>query len=170
MAASCKKHGWFSSAINAKCPMCKAALPKPAPALCRGHKHPNCNYLACIACNKCGKGVPHVAPASSLVERAGERSLDLFHQGRAGDSRLLGQLAAEIEQLTKELGITQEWLEKFQGAASTETLRAERAEARFDEALDALREYGRHLEGCSYPHDEKYGCKCGWLEVENGLN
>jgi hypothetical protein len=27
-----------------------------------------------------------------------------------------------------------------------------------------LKEYGRHSEGCSYPHNKKYGCKCGYLD------
>ena len=31
-----------------------------------------------------------------------------------------------------------------------------------------FRHYGRHSEGCSYPHSEKYGCKCGFLDALTG--
>jgi hypothetical protein len=29
-----------------------------------------------------------------------------------------------------------------------------------------LYEYGRHQEGCSAAHGDKYRCRCGWREVE----
>lgn|SRR3990167_9831941 len=32
-------------------------------------------------------------------------------------------------------------------------------------ALEGAREYLRHSEGCSYPFNELYGCRCGFLET-----
>ena len=32
-----------------------------------------------------------------------------------------------------------------------------------------LLEFGRHSEGCNYPHNKEYGCKCGWLKIEQAL-
>ena len=32
-----------------------------------------------------------------------------------------------------------------------------------------LLEFGRHAEHCYYVYDAAYGCKCGWLEIEQAL-
>jgi len=37
------------------------------------------------------------------------------------------------------------------------------------EAKQDLLEFGRHSEGCNYPYGKEYGCKCGWLQVEQAL-
>lgn len=33
------------------------------------------------------------------------------------------------------------------------------------EQRELLTEYGRHMEGCNYPHGGEYGCKCGFLAI-----
>ena len=35
----------------------------------------------------------------------------------------------------------------------------------FKQQQELLTEYGRHSEGCNYPHGKEYGCKCGFLNV-----
>ncbi len=49
-----------------------------------------------------------------------------------------------------------------------DTLTAEnKAQAkRIEDLTDDLRDFGNHLPCCNYPHDKAYGCKCGYVEVE----
>ncbi len=35
--------------------------------------------------------------------------------------------------------------------------------------VGALQEYGRHAEGCSRAHGEKYRCRCGWSDTGKAL-
>lgn len=45
------------------------------------------------------------------------------------------------------------------------------SEARVElaELVGNLAEYGGHKQGCNYIYNPAYGCKCGWLEVEQFL-
>ena len=44
-----------------------------------------------------------------------------------------------------------------------------RLKGRIVELEADLLEFGRHAEGCNYVYDAAYGCKCGWLEIEQAL-
>ena len=46
------------------------------------------------------------------------------------------------------------------------TVQLKAREKRVTELESDLRDYGAHHQGCSYPVDRCYGCKCGFLEVE----
>lgn len=60
-----------NSSQSADCSGCLGATlhhtcgksPAAEPVQCAGHEHPNCNYLACVACYKCGQPVGHTEPA-----------------------------------------------------------------------------------------------------------
>lgn len=47
--------------------------------------------------------------------------------------------------------------------------RCQQLQAENKELKQDLLEFGRHSEGCCYIYDKVYGCKCGWLEVEQAL-
>ncbi len=107
---------------------------------CRGHKHPNCNYLACIACNKCGKGVPHVAPASSLVT-------ELLDTGCAGPEDLHDRAAAEIQRQTERIdawhdraGYYKDLFEKAKVERDAAQLQLEASQEALGEAMTENRE------------------------------
>lgn len=45
----------------------------------------------------------------------------------------------------------------------------EQLQAENEELKQDLLEFGGHSEGCNYPYNEKYGCKCGWLKIYQAL-
>src|SRR3990167_6866810 len=129
------------------CPVCCVALPYPDDS--QGHlsKRYRFGQLLWLIGKRWELAVDESCRKASYLAVAQRQRADALHARADTEYAARLRLVADYDKLDAERDAL---------ASQVAALRA---------ALEGAREYLRHSEGCSYPFNELYGCRCGMLET-----